>query len=94
MQIHFHGRTDEPRGGSAYGRTLGVLAVILAVGGGSAWAASGGHKPKPKPKHHHYLITSTGQIKPSVLSQLHGADGTNGTNGARGRPEPRGRRGR
>jgi hypothetical protein len=50
-----------------------TLALILALGGGTAWAA------------HHYLITSTSQIKPSVLKKLHGKSGTNGTNGTNGK---------
>jgi hypothetical protein len=33
---------------------------------------------------HHYLITSTSQIKPSVLATLHGARGANGANGSNG----------
>ena len=61
-----------------------ALALFLALGGGTAWAA------------HHYLITSTSQIKPSVRNSLRGhrgyrgyrgytgKNGTNGTNGAKG----------
>jgi hypothetical protein len=83
MQIRFHRRSSAPHGRSSYPRVLAALAVILAIGGGSALAASIAHKPKTKPKHH-YLITSTSQIKPSVLSRLHGANGTNGAKGATG----------
>jgi hypothetical protein len=56
---------------------VAYLALFLALGG-SALAAR------------HYLITSTRQIKPSVLKKLvgprgpAGKDGTNGTNGATG----------
>ena len=49
-----------------------VLALVFALGGGTAWAA------------HRYLITSTSQIKPSVLNKLRGRNGKNGTNGAIG----------
>ena len=85
MQIRLRGR----RHGAAharvsYAKVAATCVLILAVGGGSALAASTSRAPKRKPKHHHYLITSTSQIKPTVLSQLHGANGTNGTNGAKG----------
>src|SRR4029077_10019490 len=83
MQIRFHRRRSAAPGRSSYARVLAALAVILAVGGGTALAASIVHQPKTKPKHH-YVITSTSQIKPSVLSQLHGARGTNGAAGATG----------
>ena len=55
-----------------------MLALVLALGGGTAWAAQ------------HYLITSTNQIKPNVLKSLRGYrgyrgyTGKNGTNGATG----------
>jgi len=61
---------------------IAVVALVLAMTGG-AWAAS------------KYIITSTKQIKPSVLSALKGkagpagpagANGTNGANGAPGAP--------
>ena len=59
-----------------------TLALGLATGVSAATAAGTSHS---KHKHkHHYVITSTGQIKPSVLSQLHGANGSNGANGAQG----------
>ena len=74
------------RGGSteshrrlSYANVASTLALVIALGGGTAWAA------------HHYLITSKKQIKPSVLRALHGArgkqgaNGTNGTNGTNGR---------
>ncbi len=85
MQIRSRGR----RHGAAhrrvsYAKVAATCVLILAVGGGSALAASTSHAPKHKPKHHHYLITSTSQIKPTVLSQLHGAKGKSGTNGANG----------
>ncbi len=71
-----------------YPHVASTLALVVALGGGTAWAAS-----------HHWLITSTKQIKPSVLAALHGkrgaagapgAAGTNGTNGATGVTGPAG----
>jgi hypothetical protein len=61
-----------PRKRMSYANIASTLALVLALGGGTAWAA------------HHYSITSTKQIKPSVLKTLHGARGKNGTNGATG----------
>jgi hypothetical protein len=67
-----------------------TLALVLAIGGGSAWAVT-----------HHYKITSLRQLKPSVVEQLEsnshagtagpqgatgpaGIPGTNGTTGPQG----------
>jgi hypothetical protein len=70
-----------PRKRMSYANVAATLALVLALGGGTAWAAQ------------HYLITSTNQIKPSVLKSLRGyrgyrgyrgANGTNGANGATG----------
>lgn len=86
------GRRDSslPRKRTSYANIVATLALVLALGGGTAWAA------------HHYLIVSTKQIKPSVLKKLHGAkgargasganglNGTNGTNGAVGATGPTG----
>ncbi len=69
-------RDDRPGGGPSrrlsYATVTATRALLVAVGGGSAWAAQ------------HYVITSTGQIKPSVLPQLHGANGNNGRDGTDG----------
>jgi hypothetical protein len=56
---------------------IALLALFLALGG-TAIAAR------------HYLLTSTNQIKPSVLAQLRGRTGRVGRNGVTG---PRGRQG-
>jgi hypothetical protein len=56
---------------------IASLALFVALGG-SAAATS------------HYLITSTSQIKPSVLHKLTGAAGKNGTQGAQGPQGPGG----
>jgi hypothetical protein len=77
------GRRDSslPRKRVSYANVVATLALFLALGGGTAWAAS------------HYIIGSIHQIKPSVVKQLRGArgmrgfagtNGTNGTNGAAG----------
>ena len=79
-----------------YANVVATLALFLAMSGGAAYAAS------------HYLITSTKQIKPSVLASLKGkpgpagapgapgAAGTNGTGtpGAAGGPGPKGETGK
>jgi hypothetical protein len=56
----------------SYANVVATLALFLAMSGGAAYAAS------------HYLITSTKQIKPSVLASLKGKAGPAGKNGANG----------
>jgi hypothetical protein len=56
---------------------LAALALFVALGGTAAAAR-------------HYLITSTSQIKPSVLKALHGRTGARGPAGAQGSPGPQG----
>jgi len=62
------------------------LALFVALGGTSIAAS-------------HYMIVSTGQIKPSVLKQLHGArggtgaTGPSGSQGAQGQAGPAGAKG-
>jgi hypothetical protein len=67
-----HGDRTGSRRRMSYANVVATLALVLAIGGGTAWAA------------HHYLIVSTSQIKPNVLRKLHGAKGHNGTNGTNG----------
>jgi hypothetical protein len=71
----------------SYANVASTLALVVALGGGTAWAAN------------HYLITSRHQIKPSVLASLrgkrgrtgaNGVNGTDGKNGARGATGPTG----
>ena len=57
---------------ATYADVVATLALFLAMSGGAAYAAS------------HYLITSTKQIKPSVLSSLKGKAGAAGANGSTG----------
>ncbi|HEY1776660.1 MAG TPA: hypothetical protein VGG41_10925 [Solirubrobacteraceae bacterium] len=52
--------------------TVAVLALVLALGGGAAYASS------------HFIITNTSQIKPSVLKKLRGHQGVHGVNGSNG----------
>jgi hypothetical protein len=59
---------------------IATLALVLALGGTAAAAT-------------HYLITSTHQIKPSVLAKLHGAKGARGKTGATGATGPSGPQG-
>jgi hypothetical protein len=54
-----------PRRRLSYANVASTLALVIALGGGTAWAA------------HTYLVTSTSQIKPSVLKKLQGKNGTN-----------------
>ena len=59
---------------------IATVALVFAMSGG-AWAAK------------KYLITSTAQIKPSVLKKLKGKPGKNGTDGAPGPQGPAGQNG-
>ncbi len=59
---------------------IAVCALVLAMSGG-AWAAK------------KYLISSTGQIKPTVLKELKGATGPKGAAGAAGPAGPQGGQG-
>jgi hypothetical protein len=68
--------SKRPRRRIGYANVAATLALVLALGGGTAWAAH----------HYHYLITSTKQIKPSVLSSLK----TPGLSGAAGQAGPAG----
>ena len=61
----------------SYANVIATLALLFAMSGG-ALAAS------------HYLITSTKQIKPSVLASLKGKNGANGAQGAQGAQGPAG----
>ncbi len=61
-----------PRKRLSYANVTATVALMFALGGGTAWAAQ------------HYLIVSTKQIKPSVLKKLHGAQGAKGANGLNG----------
>ena len=76
-----HGRENRapdglaaPRRRISYANVVATLALVFALGAGSAYAA---HKL-------HYLISSTKQIKPSVLKTLHGAKGPAGVTGVTG----------
>jgi hypothetical protein len=60
------------RGRLSYANVVATLALVFAMSGGAAYAAS------------HFLITSTKQIKPSVLAQLKGRAGPAGPAGAAG----------
>jgi hypothetical protein len=75
-----------PRKRLSYANVVATLALVLALGGGTAWATN-------------YIIVSTHQIRPSVLKSLRGnrgprgyagTDGTNGTNGTNGPTGPAG----
>lgn len=65
-----HGRASNRR--LSYANVASTLALVVALGGGTAWAT------------HTYIITSTTQIKPSVLTKLHGKRGRTGKNGING----------
>jgi hypothetical protein len=56
----------------SFAGVVAMLALVLAVGGGTALAAN------------HYMITSTSQIKPSVRNSLRGNRGYRGYTGSRG----------
>ena len=65
-------RLKRPR--ATYANVAASLALFFALAGGTALAAH----------HFHYLITSTHQIKPSVVRSLRGHNGHNGRNGRNG----------
>jgi hypothetical protein len=57
----------------SYANVAATLALVIALGAGTAYAAK-----------HHWLITSTSQIKPSVLHRLRGKKGPKGATGVTG----------
>jgi len=63
---------------ATYANVVSTLALALVLAGGSAYAAD------------HYLITRTGQIKPSVLAKLRGRAGATGATGPAGATGPSG----
>jgi hypothetical protein len=69
------GRGGERPKRLSYANVAATVALFVALSGGTALAA---HVAK------HYLISSKGQIKPSVLKKLHGRRGAPGANGAVG----------
>jgi hypothetical protein len=71
---------DKHRRTSRRAMAVALLALFIAIGG-TAVAAN------------HYLITSTGQIKPSVLKKLNGKSGATGQAGAAGARGPAGANG-
>jgi hypothetical protein len=75
-------RSDAPVGRAlrrpSYATIASVLAIAIALAGGSAYAAS------------HYLITRTAQFSPKVLTALKGATGPAGSPGAPGATGPTG----
>lgn len=77
MPAPFHAR-ERPRSAPArrrrlsYANVTATLALAVALGGGTAWAARG------------YLITSRAQIKPNVFAALRGPSGPRGAAGAAG----------
>jgi hypothetical protein len=65
-------RVGPPRKRLSYSNLAATLALIIAFAGGTAYAAR------------KYVITSTKQIKPSVVSKLQGAAGPPGPQGIQG----------
>jgi Collagen triple helix repeat (20 copies) len=86
-------RTNQPTGKVrrsrvTYANVTATLALVAAIGGGTAWATTSAHA-RSRPRSHarkHYTITSTSQIKPSVLKALKGTRGKAGAAGASGTP--------
>ena len=71
---HRAGRPWRPVGRRrpSYANVAATLALVLVVGGGTAYAA------------HQYLLSSLSQIKPSVRKELRGARGARGKRGPAG----------
>jgi hypothetical protein len=72
LGIGFRRGGGVPRKRMSYANVAATVALVLAVTGGSAYAAS-------------YVITSTSQIKPSVLASLRGDRGPTGPTGKAGK---------
>jgi hypothetical protein len=76
--MHTHEPVRRAQRRLSYANVVSTLALVVALGTGSAVAAK------------HYLVSSTKQIKPSVLKTLHGAAGPAGNPGASGPTGPAG----
>ena len=70
---------SKPRRRVSYSAVTATLALVFAIGGGTALAA-----------HNHYLIFSIHQIKPKVVRELRGQRGPRGYRGYRGPAGPSG----